>query len=105
MIRLTILYPNTPGSRFDFTYYLQTHMPMAEKLLAPVLKGLSVERGVLGTTPESPPTYSAMCHMLFDSIEAFMAAFLPHAETLQGDIKNYTDVEAVIQFNEIEILR
>ena len=105
MIRLTILYPNKPGSRFDFDYYLKTHMPMAEKLLGSALKGLSVERGIVGITPESPPDHTALCHMLFDSMEAFMAAFMPHAEALQGDVKNYTDVEPVIQFNEILISR
>jgi uncharacterized protein (TIGR02118 family) len=103
MIRVSILYPNNPDSRFDFDYYLQTHMPMARKLLGTALKGLSVERGLMGTTPGSSPAYSAMCFMLFDTIDAFLAAFMPHAETLQGDIKNYTNVDAVIQFNQVEI--
>jgi uncharacterized protein (TIGR02118 family) len=104
MIRVSILYPNIAGSRFDFEYYLKTHMPMSRKLLGVGLKGISVERGLMGTAPDAPPTYIAMCHLLFDSIEAFLAAFMPHAAVLQSDIKNYTDVEAVIQFNEIEIL-
>ena len=30
---------------------------------------------------------------------------MPHMATLTGDILNYTDVEAVIQFNEIKIAR
>jgi uncharacterized protein (TIGR02118 family) len=42
-----------------------------------------------------------MCHLLFNSIEDFIAAFTPHAEVLQGDIANYTDIEPVIQFNEV----
>jgi uncharacterized protein (TIGR02118 family) len=104
MIRVSILYPNTVGSHFDFEYYLKTHMPMSRKLLGAALKGISVERGLMGTAPDAPPAYIAMCHLLFDSIEAFLAAFMPHAEVLQSDIKNYTDVEAVIQFNEVEIL-
>lgn len=105
MIRVSILYPDTPGSRFDFDYYLKTHMPMSQRLLGPAVKGISVERGLMGTAPDAPPAYAAMCHLLFDSIEAFMTAFMPHAETLQGDIKNYTDVEAIIQFNQVEIQR
>lgn len=104
MIRVSILYPNTPGSHFDFDYYLQTHVPMAQRLLGNSLKGLSVERGLMGTTSNSPPAYIAMCQLLFDSVEAFLEAFLPHAEVLQGDIGNYTDVEAIIQFNQIEML-
>ena len=44
-----------------------------------------------------------MCHFMFDSIEDFLAAFMPNAEVLQGGMKNHTDIEPVIQFNEILI--
>jgi len=40
-----------------------------------------------------------------NSVEAFLGAFMPHMAVLTGDIPNYTDVEAVIQFNEIKITR
>jgi hypothetical protein len=33
-----------------------------------------------------------------------MAAFGPHAEELQGDIANYTDIEPTIQISEVQIL-
>lgn len=105
MIRVSILYPNAQGSRFDLDYYLKTHMPMTETLLSPALKSMTVEHGLSGPTPGSRPAYIAMCHLLFDSIDAFMEAFMPHMETLTGDIKNYTDVEAVIQFNDVKIAR
>ena len=105
MIRVSILYPQTPTSRFDFDYYLKTHMPEAARLLGVALKGVTVERGLMGTEPGSPPAHAAMCHLLFDSVEAFLAAFMPHAAWLQGDVKNYTDVAPVIQFNEIEMQR
>lgn len=32
MIKLSILYPNKPGSRFDMGYYVGTHMPLAMSL-------------------------------------------------------------------------
>jgi uncharacterized protein (TIGR02118 family) len=105
MIRVSILYPNTPGSRFDLDYYLGTHLPMTEKLLAPQMRSMTVEHGVAGTTPGSSPAYIALCHLEFDSIEAFLQAFMPHMASLTADIPNYTDVEAVIQFNEIKIAR
>jgi hypothetical protein len=38
-------------------------------------------------------------------VESFLAAFGPHADTLQGDIPNYTDVAPMIQFNEMKISR
>jgi hypothetical protein len=44
-----------------------------------------------------------MCHYLFDSAEDFLAAFQHHADVLQGDTPNYTDLQAVIQFSAVEI--
>jgi uncharacterized protein (TIGR02118 family) len=107
MVRISILYPKRDGARFDFKYYVDTHMPMSIRLLSahPGFKGVSVEKGVGGAEPGSPPAYVAMCHFLFESIEAFMAAFMPHAQMLQGDMPNYTDVAPVIQFNEVLISR
>jgi len=107
MIKISILYPNTPGSRFDLKYYVETHMPMSIDLLGahPGFKGVSVEQGLGGLIPGSEAAYVAMCHFLFDSLEDFIAAFTPHAALLQGDMPNYTDIEPVIQFNEVLISR
>ena len=44
-----------------------------------------------------------MCHYLFDSVDDFMAAFLPHAAELKGDMPSYTDIETVIQVSEVAI--
>jgi len=107
MIKVSILYPNLKGARFDVPYYTEIHMPMSIKLLSahPGFKGVSVEQGLGGAAPGSEPAYIAMCHFLFDSVEGFMAAFTPNAEVLQGDMPNYTDIEPVIQFNEVLISR
>jgi hypothetical protein len=34
MIKVSVLYPNKPGSHFDMTYYTTNHMPLAMQLLA-----------------------------------------------------------------------
>src|SRR3954471_22158090 len=103
MTKICILYPNLKGSRFDMRYYVETHMPLSIQLLSAHsgFKGVSVERGVGGAEPGAEATYIAMCHFLFDSVEDFMAAFMPHAAKLQGDMANYTDIKPVIQFNEV----
>ncbi len=105
MVKISILYPHQSGASFDFTYYTEIHMPRAIQLLGahPGFGGVSVERGVAGLAPDSAPTYIAMCHFLFSTSEAFMEAFLPHASELQGDIPNYTNVEAIIQMSEVLI--
>lgn len=105
MIRVSILYPNKPGGRFDLDYYLNKHMPMAIEALGDALKGVSVEHGLTGDAPDAPPLYVVMCHFLCDSVESFQAAFFPHAAELQGDISNYTDVEPGIQISEVKLLR
>jgi uncharacterized protein (TIGR02118 family) len=107
MMKVSILYPNAPGARFDMDYYLQNHMPASiERLSAGHgFRGVSVERGLGGEQPGSAPPYIAMCHYLFESIEDFLAAFQEHAAFLQGDIPNYTDVSALIQFSAVEITR
>lgn len=105
MIKICILYPNNKGSRFDFSYYVKTHMPMSIDLLSahPGFRGVSVEHGLNGAMPGTEAVYVAMCHFLFDSAENFMAAFMPHAAVLQDDMPNYTNIEPVIQVNEVLI--
>ena len=103
MIKVSIFYPNKAGSRFDLDYYVNQHMPLTIAKLGEALRGVSVEHGLLGGAPEAPPPYVALCHLLFDSVEAFQAAFIPHAAALQGDIPNYTDVEPVIQISEVKL--
>lgn len=105
MINISILYPNGRSARFDVRYYAEQHMPRSIALLSghPGFRGVSVERGLGGPVPGTDPAYVATCHFLFDSVESFSAAFSPHADALQGDMKNYTDVEPIIQVSEVLI--
>lgn len=105
MVKISILYPNRAGARFDMPYYIEKHMPRSIQLLSahPGFRGVSVEKGVGGAAPGAEAAYIAMCHFSFVSADAFMAAFMPHAPELQGDIPNYTDVAPVIQINEVLI--
>jgi uncharacterized protein (TIGR02118 family) len=105
MIKISILYPHSASARFDFDYYTQRHMPRSIELLSahPGFRAVSVERGVGGAEPGSAPAYTAACFYTFDTVESFLAAFMPHAAELQADIANYTDIGPQIQFNEILI--
>lgn len=82
-------------------------MPRSIELLGahPGFRSVTVERGIGGTEPGSPPKYVAACFYVFESVEAFIAAFMPHAAELQADMQRYTDITADIQFNEIMIDR
>lgn len=103
MVRLTILYPNIEGKKFDKDYYLDKHMPLTLKLQGDAVKRVSVEFGFSGGAPGSQPPYVAICTFLYDSFEAFKNAFMPNAEVLIKDILSYTDIETIIQFSEVEM--
>jgi len=103
MVRLTILYPNSEGKKFDKEYYINTHIPLSLKLQGTAVKHVSVEFGFSAGLPGSPPPYTAICNFLYDSLEVFQNAFMPHADILTKDILNYTDTEALIQFSEVKM--
>jgi uncharacterized protein (TIGR02118 family) len=101
MIKVGVFYPLT--SKFDWDYYLNKHTPMIQKLLAPAMKKVEIEKGLGGGGPGAPATYTAICNLHFDSIEAFQKAFGPHAGEIMGDIANYTDVQPVVQISDVKM--
>lgn len=107
MFNISSIYPKREGCEFDFEYYVNKHMPMSIELLSSAkgFKGVSVERGIDIEEPKIESSYVAMCHYYFDSLEEFLSAFGPHAEELQRDILNYTNIEPVIQINEVHIAK
>ena len=102
MIKVSVLYPNSAGARFDMAYYTSKHMPMVQKKVS-TCKGIAAEKGVAGGSPGSAPTYIAIGHLLFDSVEAFQSGFGPHAAEILADIPNYTNTQPVIQISEITL--
>lgn len=105
MIKVSILYPNQAGSRFDADYYVNVHMPMAMKLLVSAVKAVSVEIGVSGATAEQAPPFRAVVSYTCESVRAFSEAFLPVAAELQADIANYTDIVPIVQVSKVSELR
>ena len=103
MIKVSVLYPNEEGKKFDMDYYLNSHIPMLQEKLGAALKGGAVEQGLSGVELGSQATYVAMGHLLFDSVEAFQSAFGPHSEAIMGDIPNYTDTQPTIQISEVKM--
>ena len=103
MIKVSVLYPNTASSHFDMPYYLAKHIPMVQQKLGAALMGTSVEQGISGVQPGSPPAFVVMGHLLFESTEAFQQSFGPHAEAIVGDIPNYTNTQPTIQISEVKL--
>ena len=102
MIRVSVLYPNKSGARFDHHYYSTTHVQLIKEKLGPAgLVRVEIDRGVGGASEGAPAPYTAVGHLLFDSLDAFGSAMATHGEALAADIPNYTDLEPSVQISEI----
>jgi uncharacterized protein (TIGR02118 family) len=103
MIKVSVMYPNTPGARFDHIYYRDKHMPLVQRLMAESCKRYTVDKGLAGGAPGTSATYVAMCHLFCDSVEAFQAGFGPHMNEIMADIPKYTDLTPVLQISEVVV--
>lgn len=103
MIKVSVMYPHTPGARFDHAYYRDKHMPLVKQRMGDHLLRYTVDKGINGGTPDTPPPYVGMCDLYCESIETFQTGFGPHAEEILGDIPNYTDLKPVMQISEVVV--
>jgi len=103
MIKVSVMYPYTEGVRFDHAYYRDKHMPLLKARMGDACQSYTVDKGLAGGAPGSAPTYVGMCHVFCDSVEAFQAAFGPHAKEIMADIGNYTDIAPVMQISEVVV--
>jgi uncharacterized protein (TIGR02118 family) len=103
MIKVSVMYPNTPGGRFDHDYYRDKHMPLVKARMGDACKYYTIDKGLAGGAPGAPATYVGMCHIFCDSLEAFQTGFGPHAKEIMADIPNYTDQSPVIQISEVVV--
>jgi uncharacterized protein (TIGR02118 family) len=103
VIRVSVMYPNAEGAKFDIIYYRDKHMPMVKRLMGDYCRHYSVDKGLSGGTPGEAAPYIAMAHIFCDSVEAFQAGFGPHTAEIMGDVANYTNLTPMIQISEIVV--
>ena len=103
MIKVSVMYPNKPGARFDHDYYRDRHMPLVQRAMGPSCLFYTVDKGLAGGAPGEAPTYVGMCHIFCDSVESFQSGFGPHAQQIMADIPNYTDLSPVLQISEVVV--
>ena len=103
MIKVSVMYPNQPGAKFDHAYYRDHHMPLVKARMGDACLFYTVDKGVAGGTPSDPPAYVGMCHIYADSVEAFQSAFGPHVKEFMADMPKYTDIRPVIQISEVVV--
>ncbi len=103
MIKVSVMYPNKEGARFDHQYYRDKHMPLVKARMGDACKYYTIDKGLAGGAPGDPATYVGMCHIFSDSVETFQQGFAPHAKEIMGDIPNYTDIAPVMQISEVVV--
>lgn len=100
MYILTITYPRSADSSFDFDYFRSTHLPGLGKAFKPFGLGYaSVLRGeeILGG---GEPAYFATTILSFATEDGARNAVASDAgKALAKDIANFTSVIPVMQFN------
>lgn len=104
MIRVTVAYPNEPGKKFDWDYFLNTHGPLLNKNLGNRgLIKIEVDKGVSGPDPSEAAPFVAIAHLTFDTVEEVHEAFKAAGREIMGDIPNYTDIKPTFQISEIVV--
>lgn len=103
MIKYTVMYPLTPGARFDLDYYQHTHIALLLDAVGDACRGYQISKGLSAGAPNTQPTYCVSCDVYFDSVAAFEAALTPHVPKIRADIANFTDIAPVRQISEIVV--
>ena len=104
MIKVSVMYPNSPGKRFDHDYYRDKHMPLVKARMGAALKFYTVDKGLAGGAPGSPATYVAACATSSATRwSPFRPASARTRKEIMGDIPNYTDISPLIQISEVVV--
>ena len=101
MIRACVFYPSGKGE-FDMEYYLNTHIPLVEKLMEPYgLVKVEVDKGIGGGGPGEAAPFTTVAQMVFNSMEDFQKGSEAHESEFAADLKNFTDIKPFFQVSEI----
>ncbi len=102
MIRVTVLYANEAGKKFDQDYYKNKHMKLVGERLKPFgFVRAEVDKGVAGGAPGSPAPFVCVGHVYINSRAEFQKGMGQHGKEIMGDIPNYTNIQPQIQISEI----
>lgn len=55
IIKVRVLYPYKENARFNHDYYRDTHLPLVRSLMGDGLKKFTIDKGVSGGLPGTPP--------------------------------------------------
>jgi uncharacterized protein (TIGR02118 family) len=94
---VTVLYPAKNGATFNFEYYMAKHIPWVSGLVG---NPIEVRRGLSSPTG-APAPFVCVATIRVNSLDEFKAVFAKHGAQIMADIANYTNIEPVVQFDEV----
>jgi uncharacterized protein (TIGR02118 family) len=97
---MTIVYENSPDVRFDFDYYINTHMPLIMRLYGKSISRFELRRGTPGADG-TPPPYVATITIWIADPAAFDAAAVEHQAGLRADVPKFTNATLIAQRDRI----
>jgi uncharacterized protein (TIGR02118 family) len=102
MVVVSVMYPDKPGMRFDERYYIERHGGLLQERWAALgLREVKLLRGVGAPGGGGAATYRVTALLTFESQAALERCLSAHGAEILGDIPNFTDVQPVIQVNEV----
>ena len=102
MFKVAILYPNGDDKTFDMDYYEKKHMPMVAGFLGKNLKFYEIDKGVSGRTPNDKPPFLAIGYFYINDVAEYNTAIAQNRDAVVNDFKNNTNIQPVVQINEIK---
>ena len=97
---MTILYQNGPDVRFDFDYYVNTHMPLIMRLYGKSISRFELRRGQPGADGAKPPYVATITIWIADGA-AFDQAQAEHQAGLRADVPKFTNAVLIAQRDRI----
>ena len=101
MFKVSVMYPNQAGGRFDLAYYRTTHMEIVRQHLqafglvkTEVLKGLSGGGG-------QPAPFVCIGNLYFETADGYEKGVAASKGAIRADIANFTDLTPVRQISEV----
>ena len=102
MVKLSVMYPMTANSKFDWDHYLGEHLRLAHRLLDPRgLVRIEIDRGLGSFPPGAPAPYHAVGHLYFRGLEEMQSALGATAAQFIEDERKYAPSGSVVQISEV----
>ncbi|MCX5909123.1 MAG: EthD family reductase [Deltaproteobacteria bacterium] len=101
MFKVSVMYPNEKGAKFDFDYYRNQHMALVQKHMKPFgLVKTGVDKGLSGGG-DTPPPYICVGHLYFETRDGYEKGAAQCGPILRGDVPNFTTVTPIRLISEI----